>query len=342
MRPSRCVPILAALGAGHLVACTGPVDADPPRRNPDDPADQGAPFALGVNLPWIEYGVDFHATAWGDATLSSHPEEVAARLGDLRAHGVRSVRWWLFGDGRAAPRFTAAGAPVPVGVDDEITTNFLLMLDLAEAADVTVMPVVLDFGWCAAPEEVNGVTLGGHADVFADPERRAALVGDVLVPLAKAATDRPALAAWDLINEPEWAFDGELYGLGDHCDADDVSAYVDDATAALASVDDTPVSVGSASYAWMVQYWLDASPPLLQFHDYWEDLGTLDADLGKPVLLGEFPTQDEDLSATLDTAWAGGFAGALPWSAYAEDDATALDLDELSAWEADHEVGGGY
>lgn len=313
-----------------LALALGCVDRGETTRDPDAP-----PFLLGVNLPWLNYGQDFSATAWGDATLSSHPDDVLARLLDLSDHGVESVRWWLFADGRGSPGFDADGAPIALTAGEALDTNFTLMLDLAEQADLTVIPVLLDFGWCAAPEVVDGVTLGGHADVLADTTKRSTLVNDVIGPLAAAAADHPALEAWDLFNEPEWAFDGELNGLGDHCSVEDVQAYVSEANAAIASVDAHPTTVGSASYAWMLHYWADADPGLLQLHAYWEDVATLDAALDKPVLLGEFSTAEGELVTTLDAAWNGGFAGAFPWSAYAEDDASDLDLDAYAAWAKD-------
>lgn len=82
----------------------------------------------------------------------------------------------------------------------------------------------------------------------------------------------------------------------------------------------------------MLQYWADADPAVLQFHAYWEDVATLDAALDKPVLLGEFSTAEDDLATTLDAAWNGGFAGAFPWSAYADDEASDLDLDAYAEW----------
>lgn len=303
---------------------------------------EDAPFYLGVNYPWHEYGIDVHTTAWGDYTITSDEGAVAAELATLADHGARSVRWWVFGDGRAAPSFDRDGTPLPL--DDEALANVRALLDLADDAGLTVMPVVLDFGWCAAAQDVSGVTLGGHAGVLADPDQRRALVEDVVVPLAAAFADHPAVAAWDLVNEPEWAFDGETYGLGDHCAEADVRAYVEEATAAIAEVAPQPTTVGSASYAWMVQHWVSASPRVLQFHDYWEDLGSLASDPagrgGRPLVVGEVPTAGVDITATLDTAYAGGFSGIMPWSGYADDDATDLDLAALSAWAAAHEVGG--
>lgn len=302
-----------------LAGCVA--DAEEPRPDP------GVPFWLGVNLPWVEYAVDVHTTAWGDYTLSADPERLDAALDPLAEAGVRSLRWWLFGDGRAAPTFED-GLPLPV--DEEVATNFGILLDAADARGLTVMPVVLDFGWCAAAQDVNGVTLGGHARVFDDAAGRAALT-DAVLPLAEQFADHPALAGWDLFNEPEWGFDGELYGLDDHCDADGVRAWVDDAGEAIEALG-TPTTVGSASYAWMTEHWVDARPSVLQFHDYWEPIGDLDAALGKPVIVGEFPTADADLGEALDGAWDGGFAGAAPWSALAEDDASDLDLAAFRAW----------
>lgn len=299
-------------------------------------------FFLGVNYPWHEYGVDVHTTAWGDYTILGDEDAVAAELSTLASHGARAIRWWVLGDGRAAPDFAVDGTPL--ALDEEALANVGALLDLADEAGLTVMPVLLDFGWCAAEQEVSGVRLGGHADVFADPEKRRALVSDVVVPLAAAFAEHPAVAAWDLVNEPEWAFDGESYGLGDHCAAADVVAYVNEATPAIAEVAPQPTTVGSASYAWMGQYWTDTSVDVLQFHDYWEALDSLDAEVpgraGRPVVLGEFPTMGVDLAGTLDSAFEGGFSGAMPWSGYADDDATDLDLGELEAWSEVHEVSG--
>lgn len=328
-----------------FLACTAPAtDTGRPHYEDDtadtgsDSADTGADpadlFFLGVNYPWHEYAIDVRTTAWGDYTIAATPDDVRSQLRDLSSHGARGIRWWLFGDGRGAPTFASDGTPQPV--DAEVLENVGLFLDLADQEGLTVMPVVLDFAWCSAPQEVYGVTLGGHAGTLADPDQRAALVNDVVAPLAAEFAAHPALAAWDLFNEPEWAMNGEYYGLGDHCSAEDVRAYADEATAAIAAVAPQPTTVGSASYAWMLQHWVAADPPVLQFHDYWEPLDMLSADLGRPVLVGEFPTAGTDLPATLDTAVSGGFAGAMPWSGFAEDDATALDREELAAWAAAH------
>ena len=229
------------------------------------------------------------------------------------------------------------GLPVPP--DDEVYTNLDLLFDEAAARDLTVLPVLIDFGWCAAAQDVSGVTLGGHARVFDTQAGRDALT-DVAVAVAAHVEGHPALAGWDLFNEPEWAFDGDLYGLGDTCDPEGVTAWVDSTGDALAAIGPEPTSVGSASYAWMTEWWLDAAPPLLQFHDYWEPLDELDADLGRPVIVGEHPTADADEVAALDLAWDQGFAGSAPWSVLSDDDATDFDAAALAGWAADHEVGG--
>ena len=73
------------------------------------------PFITGANLPWIGYGGDFGANAW---SLDGGVGKAAARdalrriFRKLQAQGIRTIRWFLFCDGRAGIRFTTAGTPL--------------------------------------------------------------------------------------------------------------------------------------------------------------------------------------------------------------------------------------
>ena len=76
-------------------------------------------------------------------------------------------------------------------------------LDLLAAHGLRMVPVLFDFTWADAPRVVNGVSLGGRAPVLRDAVARHALwcAADTLV----AAFGRhPAIAMWDLWNEPDW------------------------------------------------------------------------------------------------------------------------------------------
>ena len=61
------------------------------------------------------------------------------------------------------------------------------------------------------PATVNGVRLGGRRDHVRDPSRRARLLEHVFAPIAERYGREPAVAGWDLMNEPEWA----TLGAGD-------------------------------------------------------------------------------------------------------------------------------
>ena len=68
-------------------------------------------YILGVNYPWLNYGHDFGATAWGHDGVSTDTssKQVDSDFAYLKSQGVHVVRWFLFGDCRAAPEFDANG-----------------------------------------------------------------------------------------------------------------------------------------------------------------------------------------------------------------------------------------
>ena len=91
-----------------------------------------------------------------------------------------------------------------------------------------------------------------------------------------------------------------------------------------------PLSVGLASARWLSLvegldldeaqvHWYETQDPVATLARPVESLG-----LGRPVLLGEFPTRGASLSATdiLHVARAAGYSAALAWSALADDHAT--------------------
>ena len=65
--------------------------------------------------------------------------------------------------------------------------------------------VLFDFTWCARRRVVDGVALGGRRGVLARALGREALLEGVVRPILRRYGSEPAIAAWDLFNEPEWA-----------------------------------------------------------------------------------------------------------------------------------------
>jgi len=293
-------------------------------------------FHLGVNMPWRSYGNDFGDNAWGVGGVADHVEEVDEALAEVADAGIAVVRWFVLTDGRAAVEFDADG--LPTGVQDAALDDLSALLDLIEDHDLLLVPVLLDFGWCAPATEEGGVQMGGRCDVLATDAGREALVDLVLRPIFVELSDRPGLLAWDLVNEPLWAVT-ELGGgwLGDGVPLADMHAFTRLATAAAREETEQMITIGAASIASCELLWGHEELDLLQVHSY--DGAALSTaavvvDPDVPVVVGELGTSAEygDLGANLSTIEGNGYAGAWPWSLLASDDASDLDLDEMAAW----------
>lgn len=163
-------------------------------------------FLTGANLPWINYGWDFGPCAWG---RGYRPEAFDAAFADLASRGANCVRLWVFGDGRAAPSFdlsTPATRSLTTGLHPEFLEDFGDMLRRAQRHGIKVMPVLWDFIAMNVPSPADKPTpqQGGHGALFADPNLANAFMENALRPLIQKFGSHPALAAWDVFNEPEW------------------------------------------------------------------------------------------------------------------------------------------
>ena len=81
-------------------------------------------FVVGANLPWLDYGQDFGASAWkprGGLARPERRERLRRALGDLAGSGASLVRWWLLGDGRAGLREDGEGRIT--GLDDRLLAD---------------------------------------------------------------------------------------------------------------------------------------------------------------------------------------------------------------------------
>jgi len=167
-------------------------------------------FLLGANLPWVRYGLDYGrspATPQGGL----HADEAArgvldVALARLRRDGASTARVFLFADGRAGIRFAADGTPD--GLDDSVFADVDVLLAAAERHHLGVWLVLFDAGLVAAPSTADGAACGGHGDVLDDAAKRSALLERVVEPLLARFGSHPAIAAWDVFDEPECATSG--------------------------------------------------------------------------------------------------------------------------------------
>ena len=266
-------------------------------------------------------------------TFDFEQSEFEAQIGHARrrrGRGMSLVRFFVFCDGRAAPSFAPDGQVV--GLDDVFYRDFDVLVRAAERQGVLLMPVLLDYGWCAYPTLVSGVQLGGHAEVIRDPAKRQTFFDRAFTPLLERYGKHPSIYAWDVCNEPEWII-GEVPDAFRHnhdvVSLEEMRTFVQGCAALVHRVTATQlITVGSARRKW-VQLWMDCGLDLYQFHWYdhfdgeepfpwgsYDELG-----LDRPCLVGEVPTESTSISQQefVAAAEAGGYSGLLFWSYGARD-----------------------
>jgi hypothetical protein len=297
-----------------------------------DPAQPG--FLLGVNLPWQVYGCDFGANAWQPGGGVARPERLEAlreAFATLSARGLRWVRWFMLCDGRAGLRVSPGG--LPEGLDERFFADADAAVALAAEHGLRLMFVLLNFDWLGQARWVDGVQIRGRGDILKLPKRRAALLETVIEPILERYGRHPAVWAWDVINEPEWAT--RFGGLGAKGDSLPASAatmreLILDVVAAVRRHTDHRVTAGLVSARGLdLVRGVDLDFFQLHWYDSVQDQVPLDdpvATLGldRPVLMGEFPTvgSARPARAIVEAAHRGGYAGALAWSLLASDTAS--------------------
>lgn len=302
----------------------------------------GDTFLQGVNLPWFSCGNDFGCNAWhpeGGISAPGRIQRIRPFFEALQRDGITCLRWWLFADGRSGIRCDPTGSPK--GLDDRVFPDIDLALELAAAHGIRIIPVCFDFLLCGPEQRSGGVQSGGRRGWIRDPEQWVALEVGVLKPLFARYGSHPAILAWDLFNEPEWAV------LGAGCRDASLPPWLlrsrlERMVRLAHRCGDRPVTVGLASTRglslvrgigldFFQVHWYDpqdASSPL--------DRPVARLGLDRPLLLGEFPTRNSrrSLAEIVELAQRHGYCGALGWSLLAQDACSGLELSALPAEEA--------
>ena len=289
-------------------------------------------FWIGVNLPWLSYGGDFGANLWQPAGGISQPERRAAlreALGRLADSGATRVRWFMIADGRAGLLESASGDLA--GLDEYVFRDADAALDELDRAGLKAIFVLFDYHWFKRGRVVDGVRTGGRRALAVDLTLRRRLIDLVVDPLLERYGRHPSIAAWDVINEPEWVTRGVRLPLRmTDVPKAAMRAFIRDVVGVVHQRTSHAATVGSASTRTL---------PLVEglgldvYQAHWYDrlakrapLGRAVASLGldRPLILGEFPTRASRWSPAeiLEAARQAGYAGALAWSALADDEAS--------------------
>lgn len=281
-------------------------------------------FLAGVNYPY-KSAEDFGATAWGYAGVAQPTTraEVETDFTNLARSGVRVVKWRVFNDGRASPRFDSGG--YPTGLGDHFLADLDAALAIARRHGIYLVLTLFDSGFWTRDCTQQGVHLGGHADTLTDPAKRQALIDRVIVPLLRHLGANDRVLAFEIIAEPEWGIH-ELNHDQDNrlkVKLGDVRALVRQVTAAIHYYTPALATVESNRGS-NVAFWRGLGLDYYSFSWYdwmepWEPLDRPASSFGldRPIVLGEFPgvgSRYYSLARIYDVALRQGYAGAFAWS----------------------------
>ncbi|MBF6599353.1 MAG: hypothetical protein IVW36_02445 [Dehalococcoidia bacterium] len=324
-------------------------------------------FLLGANYPWVNYGNDFGSNAWGSMGVSTS-NTYAQDFADMKAKGVHIVRWWLFADGRAGINYAADGTPT--GVQQKVYDDLNAAIAIARQNNIYLDLVLFDFSLFGNAQNVGGVQVGGRSRLISDPNKRTALVNNVIRPLAQAYGSEPTIASWELMNEPEWIL-SDLPQPAVNANMQPVTmqqffSYASAASQMFHLYTRSLVTIGSASLKWNAIYTNSFAAarglPALnldyyQTHYYsWMDGWTInDPVLGKtalsplaqpvsglnldrPIVVGEISMDPGQAGPLLDTVLNNGYAGFWGWSYKSNNtgDKLAIDWSTFTPWEQAH------
>jgi hypothetical protein len=291
------------------------------------PAPVPEKFLLGVNYPWVNYGQDFGRSPWGVCGVST-PDTRKVIVEDferIRATGVTLVRWFLLCDGRSG---LAVANGIPTGPDELLFADAAAALELAQQFGLKLCFSVLDFLWMQ--NRGGAASSLPNQNILKFPAGREALLERVLIPLFREFRAHPALYAWEIANEPEWAIREFVPSAEAGMHFADFNAFAREISDAVHEYSQAKVTLGSARILWL-RACSDLALDFYQAHYYPKTERDQHADLaaqlralkpqeslGRPLWMGALPAQDPgtpgySLEATLDDCKAAGLAGAGVW-----------------------------
>lgn len=306
-------------------------------------------FHLGVNYPWRCYAEDFGLSPAGyhGLALPENRSALTSEFSRIRDCGATIVRWFLFGDGRGG---FVSEKGIPRRADEFLLADVEAALELAQQSGLQLCFSLFDYLWLA--DRSGKEPLHANERVMQFAAGREGFLHRVLIPVFREFQRHPALFAWEIANEPEWAIREFHRAPTARMHYADFRAYAAEIAAAVHEFAGVPVTLGSARLDW-VRAWTELALDFYQAHYYPTPGMDCSVELGKqcaslrsldkPLWLGELPARDSrasgySLASALDRCREASLLGAAVWR-WTVPEATgtdahigAIDPQVLSVW----------
>jgi hypothetical protein len=282
------------------------------------------PFFLCVNYPWANYAEDFGGSPSGHRGLSlpENLSRVAEEFARIRDCGASVVRWFLFADGRGG---FLSEKGIPARPDEFLFADVRAVLELAKRNELKLCFSLMDYLWLQ--DRTGKPAEHANEQVLQFAAGREAFLHRILIPMFREFREHPALFAWEIANEPEWAIREFHRQPAAKMHYADFRAFAEEVAQAVHEYAGVPVTLGSASLAW-VRAWSELGLDFYQAHYYpvqdrsgksglARQLACLPP-LDKPLWLGELPAKDDQASGyslekSLTECRDAGLLGAAVW-----------------------------
>jgi hypothetical protein len=292
-------------------------------------------FTLGVNYPWHHYGADFGCVdgVHRGVSLPAHREFLLREFARIRETGATVVRWFLFGDGRGG--FLCENG-IPRRPDESLFQDVSAALEIAEQTQLQLCLSLIDYLWLQDHSGKRPAHAHEHVLHFAGG--REAFLQHVLIPLFREFRCDPAIFAWEVANEPEWAIREFRPVPEAKLHIAEFRAFAAEVAGAIHEFGAAPATLGSARLLWL-KAWAELPLDFYDAHyypsceqetnqDLAQQLAVLPR-LDKPLCLGELPAQDPSapqysLANALTVCREAGLAGAGVWR-WSKPESTAAD-----------------
>ena len=292
-------------------------------------------FLSGGNIAWVDFAKDIGP---GETQFDLFEE----MFQEVNKYGGNTTRLWLHTDGTNTPEWEGSDV---IGPGEGAIEDLKTILDLGHKYNVSLVLCLWSFDMLNINKE-NPHFPGRARDMLTMQSKTSLYIENALIPMVEALKGHPAIAAWEIFNEPEGMSEEFGWETTHHVPMANIQRFVNQTTAAIKATDpDVLVTTGAWSFKALSDnvegenaknYYSDKElienggkeNGVLDFYSvhyypnhFGENLSPFHNDaahwgLDKPIVVAEFYTQDthgiphEYLYKTL---YEGGYAGALVW-----------------------------